>query len=129
MHPLRLVRIALEAELLRLGQAARRIAIRAAMGCIALVLLLGAVGFGHIAAWYWLRQYLPSQSVALIFVGTDLLFALILGVLALRSAPGRAELEALEVRRHALEQAAGSLTVSAMMIQLLRQFVRSTPRT
>ena len=129
MHPLRLVRIAIEAELLRLGLHARRMATRAAMGCVALVLLLGAIGFGHVAAWYWLRDFLPGQTVALIFAGVDLLFALVLGVLAFRSAPGRAELEALEVRRHALEQAVGSVTVSALLIQLLRQLVRATPRS
>jgi len=95
------------------------------MGTIALALLLGGLGFGHVAAWYWLRGYLLGQYVALIFVGVDLLFALVLFLFAFRSSPGLAEVEALAVRRRALEQAGESLTITALIVRVLEQLIRS----
>jgi hypothetical protein len=128
VHPLRLVRIALEAEQLRLGLHARRTASRVVMGSVALALLLGALGFGHVAAWYWLRVYLQAQYVALIFAGIDLLFALLLFLIAFRSSPGLAEVEALAVRRRALESATEALSLSALLVRLVEQWFRSPPR-
>jgi hypothetical protein len=128
VHPLRLLRIALEAERLRIGLHARRTAGRVVMGSIALALLLGALGFGHVAAWFWLQSYLAGQYVALIFVGIDLLSALLLFLLAFRSAPGLAEVEALAVRRRALAQAGESLTITALIVRVLEQLMRSRPR-
>ena len=128
VHPLRLVRIALEAERLRLGLHAKRTAGRVVMGSIALALLLGALGFGHIAAWFWLRDYLAGQYVALIFAGIDLLFALLLFLLAFRSSPGLAEVEALAVRRRALESATETLRISALLARLFEHWLRSPPR-
>jgi uncharacterized membrane protein len=128
VHPLRLLRIALEAERLRIGLHVRRTAARIVMGIIALVLVLGALGFGHIAAWYWLREHMAGQYVGLIFAGTDLLFALLFFVLAFRSSPGLGEIEALAVRRRALESATESLSMSALVIRLVQQLTRSRRR-
>jgi hypothetical protein len=123
--PLSLLLIAMEAEMLRLRHQAKRIVRRALIGGVALAMLLGALAFGHLAAWYWLRAVLPGQYVALIFMGTDMLFALGLALLAVRSAPGVVELEALAVRRRALNDAAETMTVSALLIRLIGQLVRS----
>ena len=128
MIPLRLLRVALEAEALRLGQQARRTVIRVVLGYFALVLMFGAVAFLHVAAWFWLRTMLPAQTAGLIFAGADLVAGLILMALALRSAPGIVEREALAVRRQALEDAAGSLSVSAMLIQLFGRLFLSRGR-
>jgi hypothetical protein len=128
VHPLRLLRIALEAERLRLGLHAGRTVRRAVMGCIALALLFGALGFGHVAAWYWLRETLVPKYVALIFAGADLLLALLLFLLAFRSAPGLAEVEALAVRRRALDDATDALRISAVLGRLLGLLLRSPPR-
>lgn len=127
MLSLRLLRIALEAEALRLNHKAKRIVARAVFGCVALALLLGALVFGHIAAWYWLREVLPERYVALIFLGTDLLLAALLALRAMRSTPGLVEREALALRRSALEDATASLTVSALLLRLLEQLLRSRP--
>jgi len=108
-----------------MGLHARRVVGRVVMGSIALALLLSGLGFGHVAAWYWLRTYLAGQYVALIFVGIDLLFALVLFLIAFRSSPGLAEVEALAVRRRALEQAGESLTITALVVRVLDQLVRS----
>lgn len=108
-----------------MGLRARRVVGRVVMGSIALALLVSGLAFGHVAAWYWLRTYLVGQYVALIFVGIDLVFALLLFFLAFRSSPGLAEVEALAVRRRALEQAGESLTMTALIARVVGQVVRS----
>ena len=120
MRTLRLARIAIEAEGLRLRQRAQRTAVRVAFGLVALTFLIGAVAFVHIAAWYWLRGALPRESTAAIMAGADFVLAMVLGFLATRSAPGRVELEALEVRQRAMESAMGSIAISSLMVQALR---------
>lgn len=124
MHPLRLLRIALEAERLRIGLHLRRTAGRVVMGVIALALSFGALVFGHVAAWYWLRRYFLPEYVGLIFFGTDLVVALVFFTLAFRSSPGLAESEALAVRRQAMQQVGASLTMTALIARVLEQLVR-----
>jgi hypothetical protein len=120
MRTLRLARIAAEAEGLRLRHRAKRTAFRVALGVVAAAFLLGAVAFAHIAVWYWLRSSWQPQFVALTLAGADLLVAVLLGLLASRSAPDRTELEALAVRQRALEGAAGSIAWSALALEVLR---------
>jgi hypothetical protein len=125
MRTLRLARIAAEAEGLRLRYVTRRAAVRAVLGLIALALLFGALIFGHIALWYWLRQWLDRPATGLIIAGAELVLALILGLLAARSsAPGRVEAEALAVRRRALESATSSFAVSALISQVIPLAIR-----
>jgi hypothetical protein len=132
MRTLRLARIAAEAEGLRLRQRMRRTAIRVAFGLIALAFLVGAVAFVHVAAWYWLRQSWPSEHAALLLAGADLILAILLGVLAARSSPGRIEMEALAVRRQALDSAMSTIAWPTLALQLLRLLTslltRSRPR-
>jgi len=128
MLPLRLLRVAFEAECLRQKHHMRRMVGRAVLGSFALALALIAVVFLHAAAWYWLAASMAGQYVALIFAGTDLLAALILVVLVLRSRPGLVEMEALAVRRLALDDAVESLRFSALLVRLMEQMLRSWPR-
>ena len=120
MRTLRLARIAVEAEGLRLRHGARRTAVRAVLALIALGFLLGAVVFLQVAAWYWLRQSWDLPAAALILAGIELVLAGLLGLLATRSTPGRLEVEALAVRNRALEAASSSLAFSALATQVLR---------
>ena len=120
MRSLRLARIAAEAEGVRLRYSARRTAVRAVLGLVALGFLFGALVFCQIAAWYWLRASWDRPAAALILAGAELVLAAILALLAARSSPGRVELEALAVRRQALEGAASSLAFSTLVTQLLR---------
>jgi hypothetical protein len=120
MRPLRLARIAAEAEGLRLRQRVRRTAVQAVFGVIALAFLIGAVAFVHVAAWCWLRLSWEGQYAALMLAGADLLIAVLLGLLATRSSPSRIELEALAVRQRALEGATTTLAWSTMALQVLR---------
>jgi F0F1-type ATP synthase assembly protein I len=123
--PFSLGKVALEAEGLRLRHMAKRLVVRVVLGYFALGMVFGAVTFLHVAGWFWLRDYLRPAPVALIFTGIDLLLGLILGVLAVRSSPGRVEREALAIRRRALEDIAAQMTVSALAMQLVNRFIRS----
>ena len=120
MRTFRLARIAAEAEALRLRHSARRAAVRLVLSLIALGFLLGTAVFCHIAAWFWLRQHWEHSQSALILAGVDLVVAICLTLLAARSTPSRIELEALDVRRRALESVTGSLAFSALAMQLVR---------
>lgn len=120
MRTLRLARIAAEAEGLRLREQARRTVVRAVVGIIALGFLGAAVAFAHIAVWYWLRLSWTELNAALAMAGGDFVIAVVLMVVAARSAPGRVEQEALALRRRAWDSAAGSLAVSALVVQVVR---------
>jgi hypothetical protein len=86
--------------------------------------------------WHWsrsaswparLRHYFEPPQSALILAGIDVALAVLLALLAARSTPSRAELEALAVRHRAVEGITASLAFSAIAMQLLRlatQFVR-----
>lgn len=122
MRPFRLARIAAEAEGVRLRGMAARIATRAILAVIALFFVLGAVVFAHVSAWYELRVGLDQSYLATagILGGADLLLAVILGFLATRSTPSRVEIEALDVRRKAIEGIASAMSLTQMVIPLLR---------
>src|SRR5690242_2484507 len=103
MRPLRLARIAAEAEGIRLRSRARRAVVRIALMMLALGFLFGAAVFGHVAAWFWLRQQWEPQLVALVLTGVDVVLAFCLLLLAARSTDSRVEREALAVRQRAVE--------------------------
>lgn len=122
MRPFRLARIAAEAEGVRLRALAARIATRAAFAIVALVFLAGALVFAHLAVWYELRTALGLSyllSVASLG-GADLLVAIVLLLLASRSSPSRVEIEALEVRRKAIEGIGSAMSITAMLLPLVR---------
>jgi hypothetical protein len=125
MRSFQLLRLALEAEGLRLRHKARRMVSRLVFGYFALALVVGTLGFLHVAAWFWLRLFMAGQYVALIFAGVDLVLAAIFGLLASRSSPGRLELEALDVRRRALQDAAGALSMPALLIRAIEMVLSS----
>jgi MFS family permease len=124
----RLARIAAEAEGLRLRERMRRTAMRAAFGIVAMGFLAGAVVFAHVAAWFWLRVAWEAQYAALMVAGADLVLAIVLALLAARSTPSRVELEALAVRRRAIDSVGSTLAFSALAMQLLRLFTNLLSR-
>jgi high-affinity Fe2+/Pb2+ permease len=122
MRPIRLARIAAEAEGVRLRGLVTRIVTRAIFAVVASIFLLGALTFGHFAAWYGIRVGLEQSFLVTtgILGGADLLVAIILLVLASRSTPSRTETEALEVRRRALEGIGSALSLTQMVLPVLR---------
>jgi hypothetical protein len=122
VRSVRLVRVAAEAEGVRLRGFASRIVTRAILGLIALLFGLGAVVFAHLAAWHWLRTGLDQTfpAAAGILGGGDLLVAVILGVMATRTTPSRVEVEALDVRRKAVQAIGDTLSLGRLVIPILR---------
>jgi hypothetical protein len=130
MRPVRLVRIAAEAEGVRLRAMMARIVTRAIFAVIALFFILGAVTFGHIAAWYEIRIALNQSYLATagILGGADSLLAIILLFLASRSTPSRVEIEAREVRRQALTGIGSAMNVTQLALPLLLRIFGSVRR-
>jgi len=130
MRSFRLARIAAEAELLRLRRIAQRTATRVVLALVAAVFLLGTLACLHIAAWFWLRisAHIAAPYAALILAGADLVLALLLLMFAARSSPSRAELEALEVRKRAIQNIGGTMAWMTLALQLLRTLARLRSR-
>jgi hypothetical protein len=122
MRPVSLARVAVEAEGVRLRAMAMRIVRHAAYAAIALVFLLGALTFAHIAAWYGIRTGLQVTPIATagILGGFDLLVAIVLVLLARRSTPSRVEREALQVRQEAVANLRSAVNVTQVALPLLR---------
>ncbi len=99
-----------------------RMVARAMFAAIAVVFALAAVVFVHIAAWYEIRVGLAQSYLATagILGGIDLLLAIILALLASRSGPGAVEVEALEIRRKAIEGIGSALSVTRLIIPVVR---------
>jgi hypothetical protein len=113
VRSINLLKLALDAEILRLRAMATRQARRAAFGSIALIFALAVLALVEIAGWQGLRLRVEAIPTTLILLGINLLIAAVFGLLAVRSSPGHAEQEALQVRRQALDAARGSLLLTA----------------
>ena len=122
MRPVRLARIAAQAEGVRLRGWLTRVVSRLFLAIVAFLFGLGAVVLGHIAAWYEIRTGLDQTFLAAtgIVGGADLFVAVILGLLASRSSPSRVELEALDVRRKAVQGLTSTLSLTRLLIPILR---------
>jgi hypothetical protein len=116
MRSVKLAQIAAQAEGLRWRRRARRIVTQIVLGIIALPFLLAAFGFLEAAFWTYVADHFQPTEAALLAVGGNILVVAILMVLVLtRGGDDRVSLEALEVRRRALESAQRSLTVATMV--------------
>jgi hypothetical protein len=122
VRSLRLARIAAEAEGLRLRTQVQRTITRLIMGMVGAVFVFAMLVWVHITVWFWLRVDIGwGQAIAaLIITGGDAVLAAFFALLAARSSPGRVEIEALEVRRKALDSAGRSLVFSAGLVPALR---------
>jgi hypothetical protein len=113
VRSINLLKLALDAEILRLRAMAERQARRAAFGSIALVFALAVLALAEVAGWQVLRLYFEAIATTVILLGINLIMAAGFGFLAARSSPGLAEQEALRVRQQALHAARGSLVFTA----------------
>jgi hypothetical protein len=130
MRPVRLLRIAAEAEGVRLRGMMARVVTRAVFAVIALFFILGALTFGHIAAWYEIRIALEQSYLATagILGGADLLVAVILLFLASRSTPSRVEIEAREVRRQALQGIGSAMSLTQLALPIFLRVMNGARR-
>ena len=128
MRSFNLVKIAAEAEILRIRALVARQARCAAFGAGALVFGLAVLALAEIAGWQTLRLYITGIVATLILLGVNLVIAAVLGLLAARSSPSHTEDEALRVRREALNGARGALSITAA-VPLLRLVGRKRRRS
>jgi hypothetical protein len=110
-----LLRVAAEAELLRLRAMLVRQGRRAAFGAVAVIFVLGVLTLGEVAGLQTLCFYVAPISATLILLGINLALAAVFGGLAARSTPGHVEREALRVRRQAVDAARGALSRTAAL--------------
>ena len=113
MRIVNLLRVAAEAELVRLRAMMARQGRRAAFGLVALIFTFGVLTLAEVAGWQALRLQFEPIATTLILLGINLVIAALCGLLAARSSPGHADQEALRVRRQALDAARGSLAFTA----------------
>ena len=88
MRSVNLLKIAAEAEWLRLRELMKRQALRGAYGAIAALFGFAVLTLAEVAAWQALRLKLAAIAATLILLGIDLVLAATFGYLATRSTPG-----------------------------------------
>ena len=103
-----LLRVAFDAELLRLRAMMARQGRRAAFAVIALIFALVVLALAGATGWLALRHRFEPIPATLILLAFNLVIAAIFGVLTARSSPGHTEQKALRVRRQALDAAQGA---------------------
>jgi hypothetical protein len=113
VRSINLLKVAAEAELLRLRFLLARQGRRVAFGVVAVIFTLGVLVLAEVAGWQVLRLYVAPISATLILLGINLVIAALFGALAAWSSPGHAEREALRVRRQALDAARAALSLTA----------------
>src|ERR1700761_5656405 len=98
MNPIRLARVAAEAESLRLRAMAARLVRRIIFAVLALVFVAALLACLHVIGWYALRvsAALSFYAASGIVAGVDLVCAVALLFLASQSKPSIAEREAAE---------------------------------
>jgi hypothetical protein len=115
MRATNLLKVASQAEILRIQHMLKRQGTRAALGLAASVFILGALVLADIAGWQFVRFYVDPVYASLIMLGINLLIAVIFGLLAMRSSPSRHETEALAVRQQALLETRNSVALGALI--------------
>ena len=113
VRSINILKVAAEAELLRLRLLLARQGRRAAFGVIGVIFMLGMLVLAEVAGWQLLRLYVEPISATLTLLGINFVIAALFGMLAARSSPGHAEREALRIRRQALDAAQGALSLTA----------------
>jgi uncharacterized membrane protein len=115
MRAVSLLRVAAEAELLRLRHMLKRQGVRAAYGVIAAVFTLDVLVLINVAGWQALRWYAQPIYATLILLGVNAVIAAVFALLATRSSPGQVEREAMRIRQQAMHEARGSVVLTALV--------------
>jgi hypothetical protein len=115
-----LLKVAFDAEVLRMRAMMARQGRRVAFAFIALIFALAVLALAEVTGWLALRLRFEPIPVTLILLGVNLVIAAVFGVLAARSSPGHMEQEALRVRRQALDAARGTLALAAAVPAMTR---------
>ncbi len=114
MRAVELAKVAANAEALRLRQLASRQGLRAVYGAVAAVFGLAVLVLVHVVLYNLLVLYVSPLVASLILLALDLVIAGICGLKALKSTPSAIEEEALAIRKQALIDLKGSVTVMSL---------------
>lgn len=122
MRPLRLARVAAQAEILVVRRQMAGYARRAIWAAAAVLFAVGVLIMAHIIAYLALRQYagLAAIPAVAIVLAADLVIAVIFAVLAAGSTPDPILDDAIRLRDQSLDQARQSLTLAALVAPLTR---------
>jgi hypothetical protein len=115
MRSVNLVKVAIEAEILRYKSMAARQARRAGFGVAALIFGVGFLITLEIAGWQAARMYIQPIYATLCIMGFNFVVAAVFAVVAMRSNPGRSEIDALAVRKRAVQALQTSMAISALV--------------
>ena len=115
MRATNLIKIAAEAEVLRIQLMLKRQGLRATFGLFALVFAIAVLILIEVAIWQSLCLYLQPLYASLCLLGINLALSLVFALMAAKSSPGRIEREALGVRRRAVQEIPASLTLGALI--------------
>ncbi|MGA9868603.1 MAG: hypothetical protein WBQ75_19425 [Acetobacteraceae bacterium] len=89
---------------------------QATFAIIALPFLVVFLAFLELAFWKFVARHFQPEEAALLVAGGNLLVALLmLGLATMRGSEDRVSLEALEVRRRALDSVQKSVTYTALV--------------
>jgi len=119
MRTLRLARVAAEAEALLLRRRARSAVLRGMLAAAALLFLVCAVAFLHVAAWLRLSGPWGADGAALAIGGLDALVAIVIAWIAARPPSDRIAAQAAGLRDRAIGEIRAGLAVSALLKPLL----------
>jgi hypothetical protein len=115
MRAVKLAKAAAQAEKLRVQAMVRRQIRRGLYGFAGTVFAVGALCLAHVAAWLALAPTVGSLWACALLLVFDLMVALILGTLAIRSKPGEIEAEAQFLKERALQRLRQDMAVSALI--------------
>jgi hypothetical protein len=94
MRSVNLIKVAIEAEILRYKSMAARQGRRARFGVAALIFGLGFLITLEIAGWQVARMYMLPIYATLCLMGLNFVVAAVFGFVAMRSSPGQSETDA-----------------------------------
>ena len=115
MRAVELAKVAANAEALRLREMASRQSMRAAYGGAAAVFGIGVLVLLHVVAYNLMVPNVSPTVASLILLAFDLVVAGVCGLKALKSVPGAVETEALAIRKQAVHDMRGSITVMSLV--------------
>ena len=115
MRAANLIRIASEAELLRIQHMLKRQGVRVAYGLGAVVFGLATLVLIEMIVWQVLRPHMQPIYASLCLLGVNLILSIMFGLMAAKSSPSRIEREALVVRQRAVQEIPASMTLGALI--------------
>jgi hypothetical protein len=124
MRAVQLARVAAQAEKIQLQQMARRQARRVVLGAGGAVFGLGLFCWVQVIVFFALERPIGPIWASLVLIGINLLAALILGGMAMSSAPSPVEQEAVQVRDQALQQMRQAATIGVVAAPVGRLVLR-----